>query len=113
MMAGMIQPWHDRFRRTRREAPAHGFARWWIVLLLLAVLGTAAAGRAIVAGGSGPAPVSATVISAHPDWIDPWSLAPDAAGRPDLPLVPDELARRLAEQQPRRGASDGEQLTDR
>jgi hypothetical protein len=84
-----------------------------MALLVLVVLGAAAVGAVIVAGRSDAAPVSATAIGARADWIDPWSLAPDAAGRPDAPLTPDELARRLAEQQPRHGAPDGAQLRDR
>ena len=112
-MISMIQPRGDRARHTRRGALARGNARWWIALLVLVVLGAAAVGLAIGADASAPAPVGATAIATGQDWIDPWSLTPDAAGRPDLPLAPDELARRLAELRLRHGAPAGEQLADR
>jgi hypothetical protein len=114
-MASMLQSRTDRDHACRswRGMLAHGNARWWIALLLLVVLGMAAAAPAIVDGGNGSAPESAPVATTGQDWIDPWSLTPDAAGRPDPPLTTDELARKLTELQSRLGAPEGVQLTDR
>jgi hypothetical protein len=112
-MVGMIQPQGSRARSARRGALAPGHARWWIALLVLVVLGALAVGLTGGVGWSGPAPVGATAMPTDQHWIDPWTLAPDAAGRPDLALAPSELARRLADQQPRYAAPDGAQLPDR